>query len=178
MKNLVSAIVTIAFLIYPSVCLSAYIIQLKNGAEFITYHYWEEGGEVKFNIYGGVMGIPKDFVKSITESDLAYKEVMDEPNVPETSEIQAEAKEKSEEEKEKITPVPNARDKALQEEKRRLTTEIQTATAAFKEAKAKNGREQMQAERKRMLSLKTELSRLLKKVKDAHGGQVPAWWDS
>ena len=74
MKNLVSGIIIIAFVLYPSICFSSYIIQLKNGGEFITYHYWEEGGEIKLHIYGGVMGIQKDFVETIEESNVVHKE--------------------------------------------------------------------------------------------------------
>jgi len=62
-------------------------------------------------------------------------------------------------------------------EKRRIATEIESVSAAFKEAKVKNDRKQMQVERKRLLSLQTELSKLRENVRADHGGQVPAWWD-
>lgn len=172
MKRLTRIILTIAFVIYPSVCFSAYLIELKNGKKFITYQYWQEGDQIKFSFYGGVVGIQKDLVREIRESDLAYREVIDEPYVPEATEVQAEAKEES---------VPGARethppDPAILEEKRRLTAEINKAAAAFREAKAKKDRKQMQAERKKLLSLHAELSRLRKQV-EINGGQVPAWWD-
>jgi len=177
MKNYIAAIISIIFLICPSICFSSYLIELNNGSTFITYHYWKEGSQIKFYCYGGVVGIQKDLVREIKESDLAYREVIDEPYVPEAPEVQAEAKGKSEEKKEKMTSVSDARDKALQEEKRRIMTEIQAARAAFVEAKAKNDRERMQAERKKLLSLQTELLKLREKVRDDHGGQAPAWWD-
>jgi hypothetical protein len=77
MKKFILIIVTIAFFIYPSICLSSYLIELKNGSTFITYHYWAEGRQIKFYFRGGVVGIEKEFVKAIRKSDTAYKEEID-----------------------------------------------------------------------------------------------------
>jgi len=72
MKNYFAAIITILFLICPSICFSSYLIELKNGSTFITNHYWEEGRQVKFYYYGGVVGIEKELIRKIRESDLPY----------------------------------------------------------------------------------------------------------
>lgn len=77
MKKLIPLTVNIAFLIYPSVCFSSYLIQLKSGSQFIVYEYWEEAKQIKFYFYGGVVGIPKHFVSTIRESDMAYREETD-----------------------------------------------------------------------------------------------------
>ena len=74
MKNYIAAIITIVFLIYPSICFSSYLIELKNGSTFIINHYWKEGNQIKFYYSGGVVGIEKEFVREIRESDLAYNE--------------------------------------------------------------------------------------------------------
>ena len=73
MKKFILIIVTIAFFIYPSVCLSSYLIELKNGSTFITNHYWKQKGQIKFYYRGGVVGISKNLVREIRESDLPYK---------------------------------------------------------------------------------------------------------
>lgn len=72
MKNYIAAIITIVFLICPSICFSSYLIELKNGSTFIINHYWEEGSQIKFYYYGGVVGIEKEFVREIRKSDLPY----------------------------------------------------------------------------------------------------------
>jgi hypothetical protein len=72
MKKFILLIATIAFFICPSICFSSYLIELKNGSTFITDHYWKEGGQIKFYYYGGVVGIEKEFVREIRESDLPY----------------------------------------------------------------------------------------------------------
>jgi len=59
MKKLLTAIATAVFVIYPCVCFASYVIHLKDGREFATDRYWEEGDQIKFKRYGGVIGIQK-----------------------------------------------------------------------------------------------------------------------
>jgi hypothetical protein len=47
---------------------AAYVIRLKNGNEFVTGRYWEEGKQVMFDTYGGVFGVDKAFVTKIEQS--------------------------------------------------------------------------------------------------------------
>ena len=53
MKKILAAIAAVALTMYPSICLASYIIHLKNGREFVTERYWEEGEQIKFKKYGG-----------------------------------------------------------------------------------------------------------------------------
>jgi hypothetical protein len=90
MKKFILIIVTIAFFIYPSVCLSSYLIELKNGSTFITNHYWKQKGQIKFYYRGGVVGINKDLIRKIEKTDLAYEEKATSPEKkPETAPIKA-----------------------------------------------------------------------------------------
>jgi len=50
MKNYIAVIITIVFLICPSICFSSYTIELKNGSKFITYQYWKEGSQINFGV--------------------------------------------------------------------------------------------------------------------------------
>ena len=43
------------------------VIHLKDGREFATDRYYEEGDQIKFKRYGGVIGIQKDLVREIEE---------------------------------------------------------------------------------------------------------------
>lgn len=67
MKKLLTAIAVAVFIIYPSICFASYVIHLKDGREFVTDRYWEEGEQIKFKRYGGAIGIPKDLVRWIEE---------------------------------------------------------------------------------------------------------------
>ncbi|HEV8722818.1 MAG TPA: hypothetical protein VGW77_19550 [Candidatus Binatia bacterium] len=48
---------------------AAYIIKLKNGNEYITTRYWQEGRQVFFDTYDGVFGIEHTFVTKIEKTD-------------------------------------------------------------------------------------------------------------
>ena len=67
MKKILTFIAAAVFVIYPSVSFSSYIIHLKDGREFATDRYYEEGDQIKFKRYGGVIGIRKELVKEIEE---------------------------------------------------------------------------------------------------------------
>jgi hypothetical protein len=91
MKNYIAAIITIVFLICPCICFSSYLIELKNGSTFIINHYWEEGRQVKFYYYGGVVGISKNLISKIEKTDLVYEEKTVSPQKkPETASVKTE----------------------------------------------------------------------------------------
>ncbi|MEA3428735.1 MAG: hypothetical protein U9Q84_05900 [Thermodesulfobacteriota bacterium] len=93
MKKFILIIITITFFIYPSVCLSSYLIKLKNGSTFITNHYWHKKGQIKFYYRGGVVGISRNLIRKIEETDLVYKEKVTSPEKkPETAPIKTEPK--------------------------------------------------------------------------------------
>jgi hypothetical protein len=48
---------------------AAFVIQLKNGNEFVTGRHWQEGTQVMFDVYGGVLGVDRKFVAKIQRSD-------------------------------------------------------------------------------------------------------------
>ncbi len=48
---------------------AAFVIQLKNGNEFVTARHWQEGTQVMFDVYGGVLGVDRKFVVKIQRSD-------------------------------------------------------------------------------------------------------------
>jgi len=98
MKKFILIIITIAFFIYPSVCLSSYLIKLKNGSTFITNHYWKEKGQIRFYYRGGVVGISEKLIRKIEKTDLACEEKTTSPaKKPETAPIKPKINAKTEE---------------------------------------------------------------------------------
>ena len=65
MKRSIITIFGIGILLYPLICFASYVIHLKDGREFATDRYYEEGGQIKFKRYGGVIGIQKDLVREM-----------------------------------------------------------------------------------------------------------------
>ena len=83
MKKLITAIAAAVFIIYPCVCSASYIIHLKDGREFTTDRYYEEGDQIKFKRYGGLIGIKKDQVKEIEEiEDVPEEKAAGQQEVP------------------------------------------------------------------------------------------------
>ena len=99
MKKIATGFICLGFLFCASVCSAAYLIHLKDGREITTQEYWEEGGQIKIHRYGGVVGIAKEEVLSIEETDEQKKTVVkSEPEVkPEDANKKAEGKGKAKE---------------------------------------------------------------------------------
>jgi len=204
MKKLLTAIAMAGFLISPCVVSAAYIIHLKDGRDFVTEQYSEEGDQIKFERYGGLIGIQKELVSKI-------EEIADLPKEKETPAVKPEAPEigletghqenagegtaKAEEPKEegadrekkaegreqKISVAVSEKEKTTEiemilDEKRQIMERIETVVAGLKDAQGKNNK----AEKRKWLMERTKLlntlSELENSVKSAHGGRLPDWW--
>ena len=69
MRNSVIALGLMVWAIEAELANAAFVIQLKNGNEFVTSWHWQEGTQVMFDVYGGVLGVDKNFVSKIARSD-------------------------------------------------------------------------------------------------------------
>jgi hypothetical protein len=70
-------------LLFASVADAAYLIKLKNGNEFVTGRYWQEGQQLLFDIYGGVFGLERAFVSRIEKSGQPIRPTEAPQEVPE-----------------------------------------------------------------------------------------------
>jgi predicted transcriptional regulator len=73
MRRPIPAAVFLFSLVFAGVGNAAFRIALKGGREFITDQYWEEGNQIKFNYYGGVVGVAKDSVSKIEKTNAPAK---------------------------------------------------------------------------------------------------------
>jgi hypothetical protein len=69
MRNSVIALGLMVWAIEAELANAAFVIQLKNGNEFVTSRHWQEGTQVMFDVYGGVLGVDRNFVSKIARSD-------------------------------------------------------------------------------------------------------------
>jgi hypothetical protein len=58
----------ISCLLVAAVVEAAYVIKLKNGKEILTTRYWQEGGQILFDAYGGTFGVDKGSIAAIEQS--------------------------------------------------------------------------------------------------------------
>lgn len=70
MKKIPTAITLAVFLAYPTFSFADYVIHLKDGTWFVTDRYFEEGDQIKFKRYGGFIGIKKDRIREIEETEI------------------------------------------------------------------------------------------------------------
>ena len=71
-KPVIAFIVTACLGVFD-VASAAYVIKLKNGNEYVTTRYWQEGSQILFDTYGGIFGIDRAFVGKIEKTDQVIK---------------------------------------------------------------------------------------------------------
>jgi DNA repair exonuclease SbcCD ATPase subunit len=177
MKRIITGMLFGFLFIFPTVCTAAYVIHLKDGRSFTTPEYREEGDQIKFEQYGGLIGIPKDRVKKIEEiadsieekkKTVASKTQKAEKSTPaEPQEAMGGEKDKQEE----MDQID-----VLLEEKRYLEREIKRIYSKFKEAKSKADKKTQQGYFQELKVLRGKLLELEQKVKAVSGGKLPDWW--
>jgi len=206
MKKALTVFLATVFLFVPALCFSAYVIHLKDGREFTTDRYWEEGDQIKFERFGGEVGIPKNLVSEIeevedvleveAEKEKRVEEVLkgdegEKKNVAGDVSVEGEKKgvqEKGEEKAGKDLPeITGAGEKKAEQEKddkieailgekKRILGEIKRFSSQFRDAKKQGDKSKMDKSWNKLLSLKEELSKLRKKVLLDYGGVLPPWW--
>ena len=172
MKNYIAAIITIVFLVCPSICFSSYLVELKNGSTFIINHYWKEGRQIKFYYYGGVVGIEKEFVKGIGESDFPVIEHHEEQRRPNTTaaDFTNEVEEKGASKK----AFDNEID--YKNEQMSLKSQLKEGLSRYKRAKERDDKEMVDAEYRKVSKVSAELEHLKKEVTTKNNGTTPEWW--
>ena len=173
MKNYSAVIITIVFFICPSICFSSYLIELKNGSTFITNHYWKEGRQIKFYHYGGVVGIEKEFVRKIRESDVPIIEHHEEPHRPNTT--AADSTDEVEEKEASKKAFDNAID--YKNEQMSLKSQLKEALSRYKRAKERDDKEMVDTEYRKVSKVSAELEHLKKEVTTKNNGTLPEWWN-
>ena len=203
MKKLLTLIAAALFIVYPSISFASYVIHLKDGREYVTDRYWEEGDQIKFNRYGGVIGVQKNQVKAIEEKEDVPEEKTEaaKPETPPVAEKEEDVKkaevpeeaektgsteqveeqqkpeEVSEEENRKEEQEKAAKIAAYLEEKKRLSDELQRVYSAFKEAKARGDKKARDKHFSKIKRLRSKLTELVREVTAAYGGKLPEWWN-
>ena len=166
--------IMVLFLAAPAGGSDAWRISLKNGGEFTTLKYWREGGEVRFYIYDGVMGIGKDSIMTIDKvipENLRYAQsgIEQETTVPPSGTSSRDDKGKEEQEQ---IDIP-----LYMEKKERLAAELDRTLERLREATSKRDAEAKEREQKEMRRLTTEIYALTDEVKEKNRGKLPnGWW--
>ena len=194
MNKLTLFIVLIVFQSWISVWAGSYQIQLKNGNEIKTSHYWEEGDEIKFYAYGGIAGIKKGLVSKVTTSNETYKEgssskedlersrapsVLSTPKSKESSQTRAsETASISDRDVEKIGEKSESVDFASYRERKAVLKEkLEEALQRNREAITRQDLKARESTRQEYLEFSKQIMDLGDDLKKKNKGVLPDWWD-
>jgi len=198
MKKIFTAIAVLC-VICPTVCYASYVIHLKDGRAFATEQYVEEGDQIKFKRYGGIIGIEKDLVREIEVVE-TVEELPDEKVSPSTPDAAETGKREGEQVNEKAEKTGNGNrakkeDEAKQppqqgadkknqgidvtqykHKKKELMARYEAAKKKLNDAVLRNDKQARWEAKKEMKQVHAALAELIREVKLASGGRLPDWW--
>jgi hypothetical protein len=111
MKKLGASLVFAVCLAYCGLTEAAYVIKLKNGNEFVTGRYWQEGQQVMFDTYGGVFGVERASISKIEKSN----KPLSQSAAPETTQVKIPTAAAPEEKEHNKSPARDAKTGAVRE---------------------------------------------------------------
>jgi hypothetical protein len=186
-------IVFIALIVFQAAGLTwgaSYFLHLRNGNELRTTHYWEEGDEIKFYVYGGVAGIQKGFVTRVTISNVNYKEHTDNKEAIEKTHAPAmisgpQSKQSSHRqsgEREKISSGNVGKGEMVdfdyyKERKATFREKLDDALQRNREATARKDQQAKDLSRKEYLEFSRQIIDLSDELKKKNKGVLPTWWE-
>lgn len=162
--------------VFPAMdCSAAYLIKLKNGNSIVTTYYWEENGQIKYNHMGGTVGVNKNLVLSITDTDapVPQKIISEPPPVPPAPEMTGSSVDQPLEDQEEF-------EKAMAksyDDMQRNHNEAIFYTEQYRRAREQNDKESMAEAWKKLEELQEEQTRLRQELRDRLDGDLPEWWD-
>lgn len=172
----------------PAQGLASYLIELKNGSQYVTHDYWEEGNQIKFNFSGGQIGFSKDSVLKITDTDLPVKDEIVTPETPETevepapeaattpSEPETEAKSEPEVAVPTEPPSPEIDHEVYKARKRAILLQYRVNEESYSRAFENNDEEALEAASAEKKKTVEELKELNREIRNKNNGVLPDWW--
>jgi len=171
----------------PAKGLAAYLIELKNGSQYVTHDYWEEGNQIKFNFSGGQIGFSKDSVLKITDTDLPVKDEIVTPEMPDTgaepapeaatpSEPGTEAEGKPEVAAPSEAVPPKIDHEAYKARKRAILLQYRVNEESYSRAFENNDQEALEAASADKKKTVEELKALNREIRKENNGVLPDWW--
>ena len=161
----------------------SFLIYLKNGNQLRTSHYWEEGDEIKFYVYGGIVGIPKNSVTELKKFTSSYQEyiekmrddiALDDQTMTDKTSAQPANKQttpRSDGKKGETIDVDYYKERKVD-----LKEKLEEALEKNREATRTKDPEAKEATRQEMLKHAIQLHALEDELKEKNNGTLPDWW--
>lgn len=158
----------------PAPASAAFLIELEHGS-FVTNHYWEENGQIKYMYRGGIVGVDKNKVKSITDTEASVsREIHPDPTPP----PEAPTVEPSAEEGQGEDPAEIERKMSkLRDDLRINVSRALHYRDQYQQAREANDEEGMAEAFDRLKELSTEEGEIREEVRGLLDGDLPDWWE-
>jgi hypothetical protein len=181
-----ATLVCLVALAQPSLSAAAYLIQLRNGRQVRTSHYWQQEHTIMFYTAGGVAGVAASAVLQIQaiddppEADLphaAEPKAADiaEPKAADAAEPKAAKTAAAHREREQTPPFDL---EASRHQKEALKSQLDTALERYRAASSAQDREEKAKLQAELTALSKQLFDLTDAVKQQHRGRLPEGWEN
>jgi hypothetical protein len=168
----------------PVAGLCDFVIDLDNGARFVTPAYWKKDQEILFYVTGGIMGVEQKRVRKIVKRHIrpdaaqtTERIVQSEPIKRADAEIQAPAKDAPRKEPALAKEQPAVDFDAYRAAKIQLQNRLDQALARMRQATADKDNAARDEAQKEMRDISGQIYRLTDEVKEKNKGVLPeGWW--
>jgi multidrug efflux pump subunit AcrB len=182
MKKWIWIIMILPFLTtIPKESPANYLIKLNNGGSFITNSYWEEGNTINFFSGGGIVGISKNQISTITDSEspvpkeLKQVEPLKGDSAKNYQEI--ETSDEGDINKESENLGFKEKEQQLRTTYFKIKAERDDQTHFFNTAKEQKDQAAQDIAWKQLKQLNVQQNQLEQEVQELFNGSLPEWWD-
>jgi hypothetical protein len=193
MPQVLSTVICLVALTWPSLSAASYLIQLRNGRQIVTSQYWQQEQRIMFYIDGGVGGVPESAVLRIQTvddppaSDLAsVAEQKVTPQAERRAIPQAEQKVTPQAEQKVASQAEVQRDggktpkldlEAYRKKKEEIKSQLDAAIERFREASSAHDAEEKAKIQREITAWSKKLFDLTDEVKQKNQGRLPEGWE-
>jgi hypothetical protein len=193
-SQLLSTVVCVVALAWPSLTAAAYRIQLRNGRHVVTSQYWKEGHTVMFYTDGGVGGIPESAVLSVQmveEPPASDRASVAEQQVGSQAERQVgpqAARQAGPQAGQKVASQgevqqdggkrPKLDLEAYQQKKEEFKAQLDMAVERYREASSTHNNEEKIKIQREITAWSKKLFDLTDEVKQKNQGRLPEGWEN
>ena len=173
MTRIIPYLFALIISLHPTCGFCSYLIQLKNGAQILTKHYWEKNGQIRFYYGEGIVGFDRDSVHEVIESALpVFEKNPEEPKAP----LIPEPVEKKKTPPAKVEKSESDAVKKHKKEKNTLIKRYRRAKRRLYQAEKRRDPAGKKKAKRQMQQVVKKMSELTDRVKSESNGRIPGWW--
>jgi hypothetical protein len=186
LPQVLATLVCLVTLAQPSLSAAAYLIQLRNGRQVMTSHYWQQEHTIMFYTAGGVAGVAESAVLRIQAVDdppelelphAAEQKAADTAGQKTADTAGQKAADQAEAHREREQKPPFDLE-ASRHKKEELKSQLDTTLERYRAASSAHDREAKTKLQAEITAWSKQLFDLTEEVKQRHQGRLPEGWEN